>query len=64
MLRRSILVNDKKFSFLLITELDIGLTLYKSLLSKKKRYKMSKTVYTLYDVVLFRRCFDLCIGVV
>lgn len=64
MLRRSILVNDKKFNFMLITELDVGLTLYKSLLAKKKRYKMSKTVYTRYDVVLFRRCYDLCIGVV
>lgn len=64
MLRRSIQVNEKQISFMLITELDTALTLYKSLLAKKKQYNMSKTVYTLYDVVLFRKCYDLCIGVI
>ena len=64
MLRRSILVNDKKFSFLLVIDLNTEWTMFKSLLSRQKHLKIPKTIYEDFDIVLFRRGFDLCIGVI
>lgn len=64
MLRRSIHVNDNEFSFLLIIDQNTEWTLFKSLLSRQKHFKIPKTIYEDFDIVLFRRCYDLCIGVI
>ena len=67
MLRRSIRVNDKKFNFLLVIDRNTEWALFKSLLSGQKHFKIPKTIYKDFDIVLFRRgydLYDLCIGVI
>ena len=64
MFRRSIQVNDRKFSFLLVIDRNTEWTLFKSLLSRQKHFKIPKTIYKDFDILLFRRCYDLCIGVI
>ena len=67
MLRRSIHVNDKEFSFLLVRARNTEWTMFKSLLYRQKHFKIPKTIYENFDIVLFRRCYDLydlCIGVI
>ena len=64
MLRRSIPVDYKKFIFLLIIDQNTEWTMFKSLLFRQKHFKIPKTIYEDFDIVLFRRCYDLCIGVI